>query len=72
MSVNWLETLPNPSSIVIHPCDLTVEEQVVALHEKLAEEFGTLDLWSMPSPLQRKTISLAASWTHRQKASVWR
>lgn len=28
---------------VIAPCDLTNEEQVVALHEQLREQFGTLD-----------------------------
>ena len=35
-------SLPNADSIVIQPCDLTKEDQVVALHEVLAKEFGTL------------------------------
>jgi len=35
--------LPNSESILIVPCDLTNDEQVVALHARIKEEFGKLD-----------------------------
>jgi enoyl-[acyl-carrier protein] reductase I len=36
-------TLPNPESVIFFQCDLTVEDQIVALHEKIKTEFGRLD-----------------------------
>jgi len=38
-----VEKLPDPSSVIVQPCDLTQEDQVLALHEIIAREFGTLD-----------------------------
>jgi len=35
--------LPNSESVLVMPCDLTNEEQVLALHARIKEEFGTLD-----------------------------
>jgi enoyl-[acyl-carrier protein] reductase I len=36
-------TLPNADSILFFQCDLTVEDQVAALHEGIKSEFGRLD-----------------------------
>ncbi|MDR3706913.1 MAG: enoyl-ACP reductase [Capsulimonadaceae bacterium] len=38
-----VQELPNSESVLIVPCDLTVPEQVTSLHERIKEEFGTLD-----------------------------
>ena len=36
-------TLPNADSVIFHPCDLTVEDQMISLHAHIKEEFGKLD-----------------------------
>jgi len=36
-------TLPNADSVFIHPCDLTDDDQVAALHAALKPEFPSLD-----------------------------
>ncbi|HEY3333114.1 MAG TPA: enoyl-ACP reductase [Capsulimonadaceae bacterium] len=35
--------LPNSDSILIYPCDLTIEDQVTALHANIKEKLGGLD-----------------------------
>jgi enoyl-[acyl-carrier protein] reductase I len=37
------DTLPNGESVLLQPCDLTNEEQIAALHERISTEFGALD-----------------------------